>query len=132
MAEPDLPPGHKSLFYLGVRRVAEKRPPPEVDRAEVERKRKARKQRKKNAAADAAAAGGASGRGHRAGHRPVRAPARARACEQALRLVGGKDCLRALPLDNLARTIAWLHANRYSVYGPSKGQQPATVDHLRY
>jgi hypothetical protein len=113
MAEPDLPPGHKSLFDLGVRRVAEERPPPEVDRAE--RKRQARKQREKDAAAAAAAAGGASGRGHRAGHRPVRAPARARACEQASRLVG------ALPLDNLARTIAWLHANRYSVYGPSKG-----------
>jgi hypothetical protein len=30
--------------------------------------------------------------------------------------------LEMLPLcgDNLARTIAWLHANRYSVYGPSK------------
>ncbi len=33
--------------------------------------------------------------------------------------------------DNLARTIAWLADNRYSVYGPHKGQQPATVDHLR-
>ncbi len=26
--------------------------------------------------------------------------------------------------DNEARTIAWLVDNRYSVYGPSKGQQP--------
>ena len=49
MAEPDRPPGHRSLFHFGVKRVAEKRPPPEVDRAEVERdveaKRQARKQR---------------------------------------------------------------------------------------
>ncbi len=33
---PDRPPGQRSLFDFGVRRV-EKRPPPEVDRAEVER-----------------------------------------------------------------------------------------------
>jgi hypothetical protein len=43
-----------------VNRVAEKRPPPEVDRAEVERdveaKRQARKQREQDAAAAAAAA----------------------------------------------------------------------------
>ncbi len=37
MAEPDRQLGHRSLFHFGVRRVAEKRPPPEVDRAEVER-----------------------------------------------------------------------------------------------
>jgi hypothetical protein len=42
--------------------------------------------------------------------------------------------LGMLPIcgDNLARTIKWLHDNRYSVYGPGGGQQPATVDHLRY
>jgi hypothetical protein len=49
MAEPDRPPGQRSFFHFGVKRVAEKRPPPEVDRAEVERdveaKRQARKQR---------------------------------------------------------------------------------------
>jgi hypothetical protein len=60
MAEPDRPPGHRSLFDFGVRRVAEKRPPPEVDWAEVERdveaKRQARKQREQDAAAAAAAA----------------------------------------------------------------------------
>jgi hypothetical protein len=44
--------------------------------------------------------------GHRpvcAGHRPVRAPApaRARACEQASRLDGGRDCLRAIALPSL-------------------------------
>jgi hypothetical protein len=43
------PPGHRSLFDFGVRRVADKRLPAEVDRAEVERdveaKRQARKQR---------------------------------------------------------------------------------------
>ncbi len=43
-----------------MRRVAEKRPPPEVDRAEVDRdveaKRQARKQREQEAAAAAAAA----------------------------------------------------------------------------
>jgi hypothetical protein len=33
---PDRPPGQRSLFDLCVKRV-EKRPPPEVDRAEVER-----------------------------------------------------------------------------------------------
>ncbi len=53
MAEPDQPPGQRSLFDFGVRRVAEKRPPPEVDRAEVERdvqaKRQARKQREEDA-----------------------------------------------------------------------------------
>jgi hypothetical protein len=45
---PDRPPGQRSLFDLGVQRV-EKRPPPEVDRAEVEREMEAlgeaRKQR---------------------------------------------------------------------------------------
>jgi hypothetical protein len=53
MAEPDRPPGQRSLFDFGVRRVAEKRPPPEVDQAEVERdveaKRQARKQREQDA-----------------------------------------------------------------------------------
>jgi hypothetical protein len=46
MAEPDRPPGQRSLFHFSVKRVAEKRPPPEVDRAEVdvEAKRQARKQ----------------------------------------------------------------------------------------
>jgi hypothetical protein len=57
MAEPDRPPGHWSLFHFGVKRVAEKRPPPEVDRAEVERdveaKRQARKKREQDAAAAA-------------------------------------------------------------------------------
>jgi hypothetical protein len=56
MAEPDRPPGQRSLFNFGVR-VAEKRQPPEVDRAEVERdveaKRQARKQREQDAAAAA-------------------------------------------------------------------------------
>jgi hypothetical protein len=60
MAEPDLPPGQRSLFHFGVKRVAEKRSPPEVDRAVVERdieaKRQARKQREQDAAAAAAAA----------------------------------------------------------------------------
>jgi hypothetical protein len=60
MFEPDRPPGQRSLFHFGVKRVAEKRPPPEVDRAEVERdveaKRQARKQREQDAAAAAAAA----------------------------------------------------------------------------
>ncbi len=48
MAKPDRPPGQRSLFDFGVKRV-EKRPPPEVDRAEVVREmealREARKQR---------------------------------------------------------------------------------------
>ncbi len=60
MAEPDRPPGHRSLFHFGVKRVAEKRPPPKVDQAEVERDveamRQARKQREQDAAAAAAAA----------------------------------------------------------------------------
>ncbi len=60
MAEPDRPPGHRSLFDFGVRRLTETRPTPEVDRAEVERdveaKRQARKQREQDAAAAAAAA----------------------------------------------------------------------------
>ncbi len=43
MAEPHRPPGQQSLFDLGVRRV-EKRPPPEVDRAEVEREMEAKRQ----------------------------------------------------------------------------------------
>ncbi len=33
IAEPDRPPGQRSLFNFGVTRVAEKWPPPEVDRA---------------------------------------------------------------------------------------------------
>ncbi len=37
---PDRPPGQRSLFDLCVKRV-EKRPPPEVDRAEVEREMEA-------------------------------------------------------------------------------------------
>jgi hypothetical protein len=44
----------RSLFHFGVKRVTEKRPPPEVDQAEVERdveaKRQARKQREQDAA----------------------------------------------------------------------------------
>ncbi len=54
----DRPPGQQSLFDLCVKRV-EKRPPPEVDRAEVEREmealREARKQREAAAAAQGAA-----------------------------------------------------------------------------
>jgi hypothetical protein len=60
MAEPDRPPGQRSLFDFGMRRMAEKRPPPEVDQTEVERdveaKRQAHKQREQDAAAAAAAA----------------------------------------------------------------------------
>ncbi len=48
MAEPDRPPGQRSLVAVGVRRVAENLPPPDTDQAEVERdveaKRQARKQ----------------------------------------------------------------------------------------
>jgi hypothetical protein len=55
MAEPDRPPGQQSLFDLGVRRV-EKRPPPEVDRAEVEREMEAKLQARMQRVADAAAA----------------------------------------------------------------------------
>jgi hypothetical protein len=40
---PDRPPGQRSLFDMGVTRV-EKRPPPEVDRAEVEREMEAKRQ----------------------------------------------------------------------------------------
>ncbi len=54
MAEADRPPGHRSIFHFSVKRVAEKRPPPEVDRAEVEgdveAKQQARKQREQDAA----------------------------------------------------------------------------------
>ncbi len=46
MAEPDRPPGQRSLFDFGVR-VASKRPPPEVDRAEVERDVEAKRQARK-------------------------------------------------------------------------------------
>jgi hypothetical protein len=56
----DRPPGQRSLFAFGVMRVAEKRPPHEVDQAEVERdveaKRQARKQCEQDAAAAAAVA----------------------------------------------------------------------------
>jgi hypothetical protein len=73
MAEPDRPPGHRSLFNFGVR-VAEKRPTPEVDRAEVERgveaKRQARKQREQDAAAAAAAAKWPVGRPKGSGKKP--------------------------------------------------------------
>ncbi len=60
MADPlDRQPGQRSFFELGVQRV-EKRPPPEVDRAEVERemeaKRQARKQREQDATAAVAPA----------------------------------------------------------------------------
>ncbi len=51
MDEPDRPPGQRSFFHFGVKRVAKKHPPPEVDQAEVERdveaKRQARKQRER-------------------------------------------------------------------------------------
>ena len=40
---PDRQPGQRSLFELGVQRV-EKRPPPEVTRAEVEREMEAKRQ----------------------------------------------------------------------------------------
>jgi hypothetical protein len=43
MTEFDRPPGQRSLFNFGVR-VAGKRPPPEVDWAEVERYVKAKQQ----------------------------------------------------------------------------------------
>jgi hypothetical protein len=76
MAEPDRPPGHRSLFHFGVKRVAEKQPAPEVDRAEVERyvgaKRQARKQREQDAAA-AAWAGRRVGGGRRSRPLPSRA-----------------------------------------------------------
>jgi hypothetical protein len=52
---PDRPPGQRSLFGFGVRRV-EKRPPPEVDRAEVEREMEAKRQARMQRVADAAAA----------------------------------------------------------------------------
>ena len=54
---PDRPPGQRSLFDFGVRRV-EKRPPPEVDRAEVEREMEAKRQARKQREAAAAAAEG--------------------------------------------------------------------------
>jgi hypothetical protein len=44
MAEPGWPPGQRSLFDLSVRRVAEKRQPPEVDQAVVERDLEAKRQ----------------------------------------------------------------------------------------
>ncbi len=63
LKQPDMAdrlPGQRSLFDFGMRRVAKKRPPPEVDQAEVERdveaKRQARKQHEQDAAAVAAAA----------------------------------------------------------------------------
>jgi hypothetical protein len=66
MAEPDRPPGQRSLFHFGVKRVAEKRAPPEVDWVVVERdveaKRQARKQREQDAAAAPAAAKRPEGR----------------------------------------------------------------------
>ena len=52
---PDRQPGQRSLFELGVQRV-EKRPPPEVDRAEVEREMEAKRQARMQRVADAAAA----------------------------------------------------------------------------
>ncbi len=64
---PDRPPGQRSLFGvrrsaclvdLGVKRVAEKRPPLEVDRAEVEREMEAKRQARKQREAAAAAAEG--------------------------------------------------------------------------
>jgi hypothetical protein len=74
MAEPERPPGQRSLFAVGVRRVAEKRPPPEVDQAEVERdveaKRQARKQREQDAATAAAAAERPVGRPKGSGRKP--------------------------------------------------------------
>jgi hypothetical protein len=78
MAEPDHPPGQQSLFDLGVRRV-EKRPPPDVDRAEVERemeaKRQARMQRVADAAAAALAAKRPVGRPMGSGKKPEPGPA---------------------------------------------------------
>ncbi len=52
---PDRQPGQRILFELGVQRV-EKRPPPEVDRAEVEREMEAKRQARKQREAAAAAA----------------------------------------------------------------------------
>jgi hypothetical protein len=52
---PDRQPGQRSLFELGVQRV-EKRRPPEVDRAEVEREMEAKRQARMQRVADAAAA----------------------------------------------------------------------------
>jgi hypothetical protein len=51
MAEPDRPPGQRSLFDLGVTRV-KKGPPPEVDRAEVEREMEAKRQARMQRVAD--------------------------------------------------------------------------------
>jgi hypothetical protein len=63
MAEPDRPPGQRSLFDFGVKRV-EKRPPPEVDRAKVEREMEAlREARKQREAAAKGAAQQLAGRG---------------------------------------------------------------------
>jgi hypothetical protein len=63
MAEPDRPPGQRSLFHFVVKRVAEKRPPPEVDRAEVERDVEAKRQAHKQQEQDAAAAAQLCGEG---------------------------------------------------------------------
>ncbi len=62
MAEPDRPPGQRSLFAFGVSRVAEKR--------DMEAKRQARKQREQDAAATAAAAKRPVGRPEGSGKKP--------------------------------------------------------------
>jgi hypothetical protein len=175
VAKPDRPPGQRSLFDFGVKRV-EKRPPPEVDRAEVEREmealREARKQREAAAAAAKLAAKRPLGRPKGSGKKQGPAvPAAAEASPQQLAGEAGeartpgsdialdisgeaspsapqptpvsrrvwtadeKDfALKMLPIcgDNLASTIAWLLANKHSIYGPHQGQQPATSEHLRY
>jgi hypothetical protein len=85
---PDRPPGQRSLFDLCVKRV-EKRPPPEVDRAEVEREmealREARKQREAAAAAAKLAAKRPLGRPKGSGKKQGPAvPAAAEASPQQL------------------------------------------------
>jgi hypothetical protein len=90
-------------FKFGVRRVAEKRPPPEVER-DVEAKRQARKQREQDAAAAAAAAKRPVGRPKGSGKKPVPAvpgPAAAAAPQQLVwvRFVPGAPVGREIALD---------------------------------
>jgi hypothetical protein len=70
MAEPDRPPGQRSLFHFGVKRVAIQHPLAEVDRTEVETDVEAKRQARRCCHSQAA-----------------RGPAEGQA--------GGRDCLRA-------------------------------------
>ncbi len=120
---PDRQPGQWSLFELGVQRV-EKRLPPEVDRAEVEREMEAKRQARMQHVADAAAAALAAkrpvGRPMGSGKKPAAAAAAAVAAQLDGASQAGEDISMSTPQPApapVAKYRAWTTAEKSFALG---------------